>query len=71
VWGSGKPLRQFIYSHDLGKLILWALFEQRDNEAIIFCPDEADEISTGEVAKYVAEAAGFEGNLIVGLDLAW
>ena len=26
VWGSGKPLRQFIYSLDLAKLFLWAFF---------------------------------------------
>lgn len=25
VWGDGTPLRQFIYSEDLAKLILWAL----------------------------------------------
>jgi GDP-L-fucose synthase len=23
VWGSGQPLRQFIYSKDLAKLIVW------------------------------------------------
>jgi len=25
IWGSGSPLRQFVYSIDLGKLFVWAL----------------------------------------------
>lgn len=25
VYGTGKPLRQFIYSHDLAKLAIWVL----------------------------------------------
>jgi GDP-L-fucose synthase len=25
VWGSGTPLRQFIYSNDLAKLMIWTL----------------------------------------------
>ena len=26
VWGSGKPLRQFLYSLDLAHLLVWAIF---------------------------------------------
>lgn len=35
VYGSGKPLRQFIYSHDLAKLTIWALREYNDVSPII------------------------------------
>lgn len=35
VLGSGKPLRQFIYSVDLAKLIIWALREYDSVEPII------------------------------------
>lgn len=31
VYGSGKPLRQFIYSHDLAKLAIWTL---RDYDSV-------------------------------------
>ena len=24
VWGTGKPLRQFIYSRDLAELVIWS-----------------------------------------------
>ena len=53
VYGSGKPLRQFIYSIDLAKLILWVL-ENYSGEPIILSPNENDEISIKDVAKLIA-----------------
>ena len=38
IKGSGKPLRQFIYSKDLARLILWSLFNYKKKENIIFSP---------------------------------
>jgi GDP-L-fucose synthase len=35
VWGSGKPLRQFVYSEDLARLIIWTLREYPEREPII------------------------------------
>lgn len=35
VWGSGKPLRQFIYSYDLAKLAIWTLREYDSVSPII------------------------------------
>jgi GDP-L-fucose synthase len=35
IWGSGKPLRQFIYSYDLAKLFLWVLREYDEVDPII------------------------------------
>lgn len=35
VYGSGKPLRQFIYSVDLAKLFLWVLREYNEIDPII------------------------------------
>ncbi|XP_048063793.1 GDP-L-fucose synthase-like isoform X2 [Megalobrama amblycephala] len=35
VWGSGRPLRQFIYSLDLARLFLWVLREYDEVEPII------------------------------------
>lgn len=35
VGGSGKPLRQFIYSYDLAKLFIWMLREYDDVEPVI------------------------------------
>ena len=35
VSGTGKPLRQFIYSEDLAKLFIWQLREYDDVEPLI------------------------------------
>lgn len=35
VGGSGKPLRQFIYSRDLARLMVWAVREYNDVEPLI------------------------------------
>lgn len=35
VSGTGKPLRQFIYSLDLAKLFIWQLREYDDVEPVI------------------------------------
>lgn len=35
VSGTGKPLRQFIYSRDLAKLFIWQLREYDDVEPVI------------------------------------
>uniref|UniRef100_A0A8B9JBL0 GDP-L-fucose synthase n=1 Tax=Astyanax mexicanus TaxID=7994 RepID=A0A8B9JBL0_ASTMX len=35
VWGSGRPRRQFIYSLDLARLILWVLREYNEVDPII------------------------------------
>ncbi len=64
VRGSGKPLRQFIYSEDLGKLILWVLFEYKERENIILSVDERDEISIGDIARKIAKEFDYEDKLI-------
>lgn len=35
IWGSGKPLRQFIYSLDLARLFLWVLRDYNEIDPII------------------------------------
>ena len=70
IWGTGKPLRQFIYSLDLAKLFIWAMREYEDVEPIIFSVDESDEISIADVANLVLEAFEFKGNVIYLTDKA-
>lgn len=35
MWGSGAPLRQFIYSRDLAKLFMWTLRDYKEIDPII------------------------------------
>jgi GDP-L-fucose synthase len=64
IWGSGRPLRQFIYSLDLARLTVWVLRQYHSPEPIILSVGEEDEVSIADVARYVAEAMHFEGNIV-------
>ncbi|KAG8934728.1 hypothetical protein FRC01_000774 [Tulasnella sp. 417] len=61
VAGTGKPLRQFIYSRDLAKLFIWMLREYDDVEPLILSVGEDEEVSIEEVAKAITKAFGIEG----------
>ena len=63
IWGSGKPLREFIYSEDVARLTEWALDNYEEEEPIIF--STSDEISIGNVAEMVVYYMGFKGKLIL------
>ena len=62
VWGSGKPLREFIYSEDVGRLTEWALDEYEEVEPIIFSTSE--EVSIKDVVGLVVDAMKFEGKVV-------
>ena len=64
VRGTGKPLRQFIYSEDLAKLILWSLEKYNSKDSIILSVCEKDEISIEHVARLVARNYDYENNII-------
>jgi len=63
IWGTGAPLRQFIYSLDLAKLTVWVLREYQEIDPIILATDEADEVSIKDVAMMVVEASDFKGEV--------
>lgn len=69
VFGSGSPLRQFIYSLDLAKMIQVILenpepiFSSVDN-TLILSVDEKDEISIGSIARMIACEFGWEERII-------
>lgn len=66
VAGSGKPLRQFVYSHDLAKMFIWQLREYNDVEPIIFSTAEDDDVSIRYVAEQIVKAFDFRGEVKVG-----
>lgn len=62
IWGSGEPLREFIYSKDVAELALWVLDNYDESEPIILSTSE--EISIKYVVKVIVEAMNFKGNVI-------
>jgi GDP-L-fucose synthase len=63
IWGSGTPLRQFIYSLDLAELTVWVMREYHDPEPITLSVDEEAEVSIKDVALAVAKAMDFQGEV--------
>lgn len=61
IWGTGRALRQFIYSIDLARLFVWALREYDETDPIIFSVGEEDEISISEAAEAIVEAMQYKG----------
>lgn len=64
VWGSGKSLRQFVYSRDIARLYLWALRSYNELDPINLCVDEDEEVSIGDMVAQVVKCAKFKGTVI-------
>jgi len=62
VWGSGKPLREFIHSQDVANITKWILENYEGDEPIILSTSE--EISIKNVVHMIADAFEFDGPII-------
>jgi GDP-L-fucose synthase len=62
VWGSGKPLREFIFSKDVAKLSEWAVENYNESEPIIFGTSE--EISIIDLVDLLVKEFNFKGKVI-------
>ncbi|XP_045496835.1 GDP-L-fucose synthase [Colias croceus] len=64
VWGTGSPLRQFIYSLDIAKLFVWTLRHYDSVEPLILSVDEEDEVTISKAAEAIKKAHGFAGEIV-------
>jgi GDP-L-fucose synthase len=62
VWGSGKPLREFIYSKDVAKLCEWTVNNYNESEPIIF--STSNEISIMDLVDLLVSEFNFKGKVI-------
>ena len=62
LWGSGKPLREFLCSDDLAEGVLLAL--QLDNPPDLMNIGSGVETSIAELARAVKKVVGYEGEII-------
>jgi len=62
VWGSGNPLREFIYSHDVGEITQLILEHYEGTEPMILSTSE--EISIREAVETIVDVMGFDGKII-------
>jgi GDP-L-fucose synthase len=62
VWGTGKPLREFIYSKDIAKISEWVLDNYDGEEPLIISGDE--EISIKNLVEILVDEFKFKGKVI-------
>jgi len=61
IWGSGKPLREFLYVNDLANAIKFVI-ENNINDSLLNI-GSGDEVSIKSVAESIKTVVGFEGKL--------
>lgn len=61
VPGSGRAMRQFLYSRDLARVLIWALRNYEEAEPLMISVDPDQEVSIKDAVTMVSESSGFEG----------
>lgn len=61
LWGSGTPMREFIYTDDLADALLFLMANY--NELDIINVGSGQEISIADLARLIAEVVGYEGRI--------
>tara|TARA_Y100000741_G_scaffold280763_1_gene220581 strand:- start:1183 stop:2115 length:933 start_codon:yes stop_codon:yes gene_type:complete len=64
IKGTGKPLRQFIYSTDLATLIMWSMEKYTLKDSLILSVSEKDEISIKDISYLIAKEFNYEHNIL-------
>ncbi|MGH6795022.1 MAG: GDP-L-fucose synthase family protein, partial [Methylocella sp.] len=62
IWGTGTPLREFLYADDLADAVVF-LMDRYDSGEPINCGTGFD-VSIRQLAEIIGRAAGFEGRLV-------
>lgn len=62
LWGSGQPLREFTYSSDIAKALLFLLQNYEDQSPINI--GTTREVSIKKVSEIISKEIGFTGNVI-------
>lgn len=62
IWGSGKPLREFLYADDLADACIYLMNHYSGDQTVNI--GTGKEISIGELAKLVKEIVGYEGEIV-------
>jgi GDP-L-fucose synthase len=62
VWGSGKPLREFLHVHDLADASVFLMKNYSDT--LFINVGSGMEVSISELAKMIKDIVGFKGDII-------
>lgn len=67
VWGSGKPLREFLYVDDMADACVFLMENYNGEEHVNIGTGE--EVSIGELANLVKDVVGYKGNIIFNTNM--
>lgn len=62
LWGTGQPLREFLYVDDLAKALIHLLENYNDSNSINI--GSGEELSISQLAFIIKEIVGFKGNIV-------
>lgn len=62
IWGSGKPMREFLYSADLADACIFLMNHYQESETVNI--GTGKEISIADLAYLIKDIVGYEGNLV-------
>jgi GDP-L-fucose synthase len=65
VNGTGKPLRQFLFSFDLARILLFLLENYDESEPIIIAPSE--EVSISNIVEHLIKISGYQGQIVYNI----
>jgi GDP-L-fucose synthase len=63
IRGTGAPLRQFIFSEDLAKLMM-IILENYNDDNLILSPPESDELSIKDLATCIAKEFNYDQRIV-------
>ncbi|MBY4896843.1 GDP-L-fucose synthase [Cupriavidus sp. AU9028] len=69
VWGTGRPLREFLHADDMGRACVHVMglspqaYREHAGSAGFFNVGSDDEVSIGTLAQLIAETVGFRGEI--------
>jgi GDP-L-fucose synthase len=61
VWGSGAPLREFVFAEDIAKLVIWMIEEYTDSSPLIL--SNSLELSIRDLVQMVANKMEYYGEI--------
>lgn len=64
VSGTGKPLRQFVFSDDLAKIVCWMKDNIETIEKPVICCDRVLEYSISQVVDLITKSFNFKGEVV-------
>lgn len=62
IWGSGKPLREFLYADDLAEALVFLMHNYSGEDIVNI--GSGEELSIAELARTIAVIIGFRGEIV-------